>query len=128
MNVETSYPPNYSEILKHFDIKDRKTIVFTFGDTLHNPGGGNISPDLMAHEETHQRQQGKSPEDWWEKYLADPDFRLAQELAAYRVQYRAIVGRPQKRAVLQKISKDLSGPMYGNIISRDQAKQLIKEG
>lgn len=130
MKIIKAFPPNYEEICKHFDIRGRNTIVFAYGDTLYNPGGGNIDECLMKHEETHERQQHMmGVEPWWQRYLIDPKFRLFQEVEAYQIQYahaKQILARPGRRALLKHITKDLSGPMYGNIISAEEAERLVR--
>lgn len=131
MEVINEYPPNYKDITAVLQIVGRDSIVFTYGDKLYNPSGAVIADHLMVHEETHKRQQGQTtPAEWWRKYLADEEFRLDQELLAYRLQYRFMKSngypRNYRRDVLNKIAKDLAGKMYGHIISRDEAKRLIQ--
>jgi len=130
MKIVIAYPPNYEEICQRFDIRNRKTIIFAYGDKLYNPGGGHIDESLMVHEETHERQQKAiGIEEWWKRYLADDDFRLSQEVEAYRNQYehaKKILSRPARRALLKHIINDLSGKMYGNIISAEEAERLVR--
>lgn len=126
MKVVYDYPPNYKEICSHFDIKDKSTIVFTYGDTVYVPSKVPLSPDLVVHENTHIEQQAIIGADkWWELYFKDQDFRLKMELEAYQKQYKSISNRDTRRKVLKHISKDLSGKMYGNILTKDQAKEMI---
>ena len=131
MRIKHKYPPNYSKIIENFPaVAKRQNIVFTYGDILYVPNGGSISDDLMIHEETHKRQQkeiGKKL--WWNIYFNDISFRLSQELEAYRNQYGYIkthYGRQLRRKMLRKIAKDLSSPIYGNLINREKASILIK--
>jgi len=131
MRVKHKYPPNYKEIVKHFPVVAKMYgVVFTYGDILYSPDKSPISPDLRKHEETHRGQQAKMGKDeWWEEYFNDPIFRLAQELEAYRNQYQYAVkyyNRQLRRRILRKISKDLSCPLYGNIIGKKEAADLIK--
>jgi len=128
MKTSSAYPPNYKEITTAFNIKGRRGIIFTYGDTIYNPSKIDITPDLLAHEEVHQRQQGKDPASWWVQYLNDPQFRYEQELAAYRAQYQYaqnFYGRQQRRVILSHVIKALSGPMYGNLVTPAQAKDAI---
>ena len=88
----------------------------------------------MIHEQTHAFQQKSSrffgPEDWWSMYLTDVKFRLAQELEAYRTQYKFIkdtYNRQNRKGLLKKISKDLSSELYGKIVSKEEATDLIAE-
>lgn len=126
MKIINGYPPNINEIRQRVTIG--KYTVFTYGDTIYNPGNWPLSPDLKVHEGAHEVQQGANPEQWWKRYLEDRQFRLAQELEAYRIQwkfYKDFANRQQKREFLKKISGDLSSKMYGNIISRSEALDRI---
>lgn len=93
MNIVIAYPPNIAEIRTRFRLPPGAGIIFAYGDTIYNPDGISISPFLLAHEQTHQRQQGCDPAGWWHRYLADLPWRLDQELEAHRVEYRATRGR-----------------------------------
>jgi len=65
-------------------------IAFTYDGVLYNPDNGPVNFALMTHEERHARQQlGMGAEAWWDKYLSDPNFRIEQEIEAYRAQYQA---------------------------------------
>lgn len=102
--------------------------VFTYGDILYNPTGGEISDDLMAHEETHAKQQSVyGVQDWWTRYLKDDTFRMTQELEAYRAQYKhaQIYPRQVRRQLLDTISSNLSSRLYGKIVKKKEAKELI---
>lgn len=128
MEIVNKYPPNIEEIKKNFTL--HKGIIFTYGDKLYNPDNGIIDEALMKHEETHTVQQGDNPDEWWDKYFTDKEFRLKQELEAYQNQYKYAIenyGRPMRRNLLKIISKDLSSVMYGSLISEEEAKGLIKK-
>jgi len=129
--VKKAFPPNYEAICAKFDIRGRPGIIFTYGGTIYNPDGTDVSPDLHAHEEVHERQQRQlvgGPDAWWDLYIGSAEFRYSQELEAYRVQYGFAVqhyGRDQRRRVLRHISRALAGPMYGNLMSPDAARRAI---
>lgn len=127
MKIINSYPPNIDDIRKAFKISD--SVVFTYRDCIYNPGGGNIADHLMAHEQTHEKQQGDDPEGWWKKYIADKEFRLNQEVEAYRNQFRFFKSRYRDRNMvhrfLRQVSFDLSSEIYGNIVSFQEAFKLI---
>ena len=131
MKIIQAYPPNIKEIREHFDIIGRSDVVFTYGDVLFNPGGGDIRKDLMVHEETHSKQQQKlGSEKWWKKYFEDPKFRLEMELEAYGNQlktYRENNKRNLSKVMMYNIAlaQDLSSSVYGNIIDLEKAKTLI---
>lgn len=132
MKIKHKYPPNYQEIIEHFPTVENMTgVIFTYGNKLYVPGGENIPDDLMKHEETHQRQQMEMGiDEWWNRYFEDAEFRLDQEVEAYRNQYkyaRENYDRADYRQLLKKIAKDLSRPMYGSIINKKEAVKLIKK-
>lgn len=127
---KADYPPNYNEIVKYFDVRGRKTIVFTYGDTIYCPSGNlDLSPDLEAHEAVHIVQQKRvgGPKKWWDRYYTDMEFRLSQELEAYQEQYKHAkkVSRPYARFLLRSVSKDLASGMYGKMLTKEEAKAAI---
>lgn len=124
-----AYPPNIEDIKKVFTLP--KIVIFTYGNAIYNPANVPIDLALMAHEQTHSIQQEKDgPEKWWKKYLIDKDFRLAQEVQAYQVQYRyycnEVKDRNRRYRFLNSIAGDLASEMYGNIISKSEAIKVIK--
>jgi hypothetical protein len=129
VKIIKDYPPNYDVICRAFPIvKSRPNVIFTYGDTLYSPAGNPIPDHLMAHEETHTRQQSENgPDMWWRYYLASPAFRLEQEVEAYRAQYKVLAsyGRPERRRIFAQITKDLASAIYGNMVSKEQARKLI---
>lgn len=108
-------------------------VAFTYGDTVHIAEGG-IPEDLKHHEAVHIRQQAEygSAEEWWKRYLTDDQFRLGQELEAYRTQYKWVVQNikgPNKRfEYLRHYALSLSGGMYGKTMPFFQAIQEIRRG
>lgn len=129
MKILKENPPNYEEICKVFDVVESKSIVFTYGDTIYNPSGGEVSNNLYAHEKVHMKQQGDDPAGWWNKYLVDKKFRLTQEVEAYRKQWKYFVNHNHhieaQKQLLNKIANDLASPIYGNIIDLKGAIKLI---
>jgi len=98
------------------------TTIMVWGDTSYTTH--ELPDHLIAHEETHIRQQKNKLLGlvWWTRYVFSKKFRLSQELEAYRSQYK-VSGDPM---VLHQIAKDLSGELYGNLISYDEAIKQIK--
>lgn len=90
MQIIKEYPPNYAKIKEILNPPD--TVCFTYGSTIYNPSGNEIKDDLLIHEQVHEKQQ-TNPEEWWDRYLIDKDFRLEQELEAYATQYNWIKER-----------------------------------
>lgn len=129
MKIVNQLPPNIDAIRRRFQLDGFPTVVFTYGDTLYNPTGLEIPPDLMAHEETHAKQQSiLGVEQWWALYLENDSFRLSQEVEAYKEQYQYTLGRynrDSRRQVLSHIIRNLSSGLYGKIINKQTAKELI---
>ena len=129
MIILTELPPIIREAQKAFPGMNPMMTVFTYGKYIYNPGGHNISEDLLIHEETHMNQQN-DPKSWWYEYLHDKDFRLEQELEAYNNQYEFYENiehdRNNRAKFLSKIASDLSGDMYGRMIEYKDALDKIK--
>ena len=124
-------PPNYEEIKKTFKLK--RGTIFAFGDTIYNPDGVSITPDLLTHELIHSKQQkdyglGK----WWNRYLDQPVFRASQEIPAFQAQYlyfkNVVKDRNRLHRILVELSKDLSAELYGNCMTYQEAFNVIKSG
>lgn len=104
--------------------------IFTYGDTIYNPGGIQINIDLIKHEEVHQKQQGDTPDEWWARYIHDAYFRIGQETAAYARQYdeicKTVKDRNQRNLVMIDLAGILAGPAYGNMLHTSDAMNNIK--
>lgn len=127
MKVVDELPPNYDEICELLGTPPASA-VFAWGETIYNPSGRAIPPDLQAHEETHARQQQEvgGPEAWWRRYLDDPVFRLGQEVEAYRVQIRWFQDRGTRLRAWRAAAEQLAGEMYGWIVTPEQARRLLR--
>ena len=132
MRIVPGYPPNIDAIREVFDLSDKKP-VFAYGHLLYNPHDLPLESHIMAHEEVHERQQVAygGVETWWRRYLTDTAFRLAQEVEAYREQYRFVKGiikdRNRVANFLHLIATDLSSPMYGGMTTYRKAHRLITQ-
>ena len=122
-------PPNWNTLEKEFRVK-WENIVVTYGQCVYSEKP--LSPDLIVHETIHTKQQGDTPDIWWERYIKDPIFRLEQELEAYiaQVKYvkKNIKDRNQRFRFIYQLAQDLSGSMYGNCISFNEAYKKITQG
>lgn len=118
MRVIKAYPPNFRQLAAAFPVRGRRDVIFTYGDTIYNPGGINISDWLMAHERVHARQQGERPDTWWTQYVAFKPFRLEQEVEAHRAEARA-------GGDVEYAARRLSSPLYGGLITLDEARKLL---
>ena len=136
MQIKNERPPIWARAKKVFDFDDKKT-VFTYGDTLYNPSGGNLSNDVVLHESVHSRQQAalnhwywSGARAWWNRYIKDPQFRVEQEIEAYQMQYQFLLQSGMNREALAKRLSDMaysmSSKMYGNIIGYAEAIRRIR--
>lgn len=133
MKITIGKPPIWDNACVAFQINP-SSVLFTYGDTIYNPGDAQITDDLMIHEQVHAKQQKHNDEDaalWWGKYLRDPEFRISQEVEAYAEQYkflcRKIQNKQQRFELVKRMAEIMSGPLYGNCISFGSALFKIKE-
>lgn len=135
MRIVKAFPPNYRAINDAFKVRGRD-VMFAYGDAIYNPMGTPISLALQAHEAVHGKRQAGDPATWWERYIADPKFRLDEEIPAHQAEYRwhaqdAGASLPVKgfRSMLDyqhlQIALRLSGSLYGRLISLSDAKALV---
>lgn len=129
MKTSHECPPIFERLKEAFGV-EWNDIAITYGDTVYCPGP--LSSDLEAHEGVHIEQQKMfiAPDEWYDKYIADPHFRFDQELEAYRAQYQFIkktYGDRNKIARrLHMLGKSLSGEMYGSLLTHQEAMNAIK--
>ena len=130
MKIKNAKPPIYDKILQA-GMTPTDNAIYTYGDTIYNPGGGVIPDHVVKHEETHSRQQGDDPDGWWGRYIGDDFFRIQQEVEAYANQYKFICqiqkDRNRRDKVLRNMSTILSSPTYGSIIGSSVAYKMIKD-
>ena len=121
-------PPVYDRAHEVFDLTG-KNPVFAYGGKIYNPGYGGLDDSIIAHEMVHFEQQGDDVDGWWEKYFTDPAFRLSQEVEAYKVQFQVLKKTIGSRSTLAlhkaRIARDLSSPMYGNLMGYTEAYRAI---
>lgn len=128
VSISNQIPDIYHICKEKWGVDWDKGVIFTWGETIHCKFP--LSPSLIAHEMTHVEQQANGVVLWWSKYLDDPAFRLSQELEAYRNQVnfikQQVKDRNKKAVMIHEICQHLSGPMYGNIISFEEAKKKLQ--
>jgi hypothetical protein len=129
MQILTTKPPIYDRLKQHFDIDWDQGIIITYGNDVccKYP----LPPEKIVHESIHVKQQRELPDPWWDKYIADPEFRLKQEIEAYRAEVTFIKKGKNHRSrnvtfeMIRQCALDLSGPTYGNIVTYDRAWKMI---
>ena len=128
-NLVKVVPPNIVSVRANyqFGATFEKGIIFVYGNDIHCIN--DLSDHHIVHELVHVRQQTEiGPDIWWDRYFTDVEFRLEQETEAYQAQWKFLMenySRPQRRFLLKLLVKDLSGPMYGHMLSKDEAKRVI---
>lgn len=130
MRIVVDYPPNYAAIIAAFPAAETAKPIFAYGDVIYNPHRIMIGTHLMRHESVHGERQNGDPAAWWVNYIADPQFRLDEEVAAHAAEYQSMcagITRNQRRRVLRMIARRLASPLYGSLCSIDTAKRLIAE-
>lgn len=128
MTISTEIPPVYKRCRELFKVDWNKGIVMTYGDTIHYKWGDLLPEDFLVHEQVHVTQQMKmGKEVWWENYFVNKDFRLSQEIEAYRAQWQWILlygSRKLRRERERSILKDMS-TLYGDMCTEEEARNLI---
>lgn len=128
--IAEEYPPLFDEIDAAFNVRG-KPIIYAWGRTIYNPMGVTITPALAAHEGVHCGQQGDDIEGWWRDYIADPEFRLLQEVAAHQAEYAWMAQngtRLDRRRARKAVARKLASPVYGGLITVARAQRLIVQG
>lgn len=130
--IVIGHPPIIDRLIAAVPAARSPTVIFSYGDLIFNPSGQNIPAAIMAHEEVHCRRQldiGTSR--WWDQWLDDIAFRVAEELlghqAEYRVRCEEVPNRNGRRYWAKEIAKRLSGPLYGHSITYAKALGAIRE-
>lgn len=125
-------PPNFEQIAAAFPhVLTAKGVMFCYGTALYLPDGGSPSPSLMEHERVHSERQLLRPtiDHWWADYIADEKYRFDEELAAHREEWRYVhdheVSKYNRKQHLRAIARRLSGPLYGHMVTMDEAKRMI---
>lgn len=121
----------YEKAREKFGVEFDAGAIFTYGNVIYCVT--DVPDDLMTHELVHVKQQTEfegGPDAWWQRYFDDAEFRLDQELKAYRRQYNWAKGNLRDRTdvwrILEHCAKSLSSPMYRNLVTRQEAKDLIQ--
>ena len=127
--VVDTWPPNIEAIRAVLPVTDRN--IFAYDHVIFNPSGGKLPPELHAHELVHFGQQDEiGVEVWWDRFLAEPQFRLEQEIPAHKAEYHAYrlyhKDRNDHARMLRALGKRLSAPMYGGIITTNEAMKAIR--
>lgn len=131
MTIVKTPPPNALAVERVFPgvTSGARPIIFAYGKIIYNPNGFDIPLELLAHEAVHSLQQEEIGVDaWWAEYLANKTFRYNQEVEAHRVEYEqycALNTRAFRRRYIKSCAERLSGPLYGNVVGKNEARRII---
>ena len=113
----TFKPPVWDDVMDAFPAaRNKRGLLFAYGDTIYNPHLVNVSPSLEAHETIHIWQQiNVHPREWWDTYIRSDKFRWECEqfahLAEWVVESRQ-GNRHDRRASLHMVAAKLSADLY----------------
>jgi len=136
VKISNEKPPSWilDAVKNKWNVDWESNVIFTY-ENLITTSSGKMTEDLIAHEQTHVRQQLEyigGADAWWQEYLSNDKFRFDQELEAYRNQYQWLVKNEKNKEEVFKFWKhyatSLSGSMYGNLVDYWEAMRLIKNG
>jgi hypothetical protein len=128
---EKNWPPNIKAIDKAFQVKDKPNVLYAYGTTIYNPSGVDIPEHLVVHELIHGERQLKLPsiDDWWDRYINEPQFRLQEEVIAHKGEWATFVKNYTDRNIRARhfhfMCQRLSGPIYGNMCMYTEARKRI---
>jgi hypothetical protein len=127
-------PPNFEQIAAVFPIiREQKGILYCWEDRIYNPDKVPVPVEIEAHEAAHSVQQYNTggAQSWWDAYLASQEFRFTMELQAHQIEYlktKYIRDREKRAKKLVYMARRLSSPLYGNMVSYQEALKLIRLG
>jgi DNA-binding Xre family transcriptional regulator len=115
--------PLIKEYAQYFDITPRT--IFAWNNAIYTNYA--LPNDLLIHERTHLEQQEREGlEHWVKNYLNNPEYRLKQEIEAYKHQLSMIKDREYRNKIRLESIETLCSSLYGNIISKDEAEKILK--
>lgn len=132
MKVVRELPPLFDEIDAVFNIRDQR-VIFAWGDKIFAPKQqGELPKALLVHEAVHGERQMAYPGGvvaWWRRYIAEPQFRLDEEIPAHKAELAHLLTKakgPAMRAhYLSRTAARLAGPLYGGLITIAEAKKAL---
>lgn len=129
MRIIRDVPPLFDEIDAAFNVRG-KPVIFAWGDKIYAPMlQGELSKALLLHEQVHGQRQAGVIIAWWRNYIADPQFRLAEEILAHKAELSHLLTKakgPSMRAhYLSRTAARLAAPLYGNLITIAEARKVL---
>ena len=122
--------PNLQVLKDRFGV-DERYVIISYGNAIYSPKK-ELTPDLLVHELIHCERQGFSPDSakrWWEMYLRDENFRLQEELIAYKAQFeyccKVYKDRNKRTKIQVALAQQLASEQYGKVITFGKALELL---
>jgi len=127
--VSHEIPLIYEKLSMQFGVDWDKGLIIACEGKIHCKN--NPEPQKIIHEAVHLNEQKEIGEEaWWRLYLESPDFRLQQEVLAYKAEVdflkKYVKNREHRFFMVKAIVDALTSSMYGNLISREEAFKLFK--
>lgn len=129
MKISHNKPPHWLIMRMVFKCDWNRT-AFAFGNTIYSKT--ELPDHIIKHESVHLEQQHHSfigAWVWLVRYLFSKKYRYRMELEAYQEQWRFFrrhYAYNYHADFIAKVAGDLSGKLYGNIVSYDEAVRAIK--
>lgn len=124
-------PPNFEMIAKALPAARKPGTIFTYGYQIYVSDGAQLPKSIVAHEVVHVQQQAiYGRDEWWARYVTDPEFRFQMELAAHRMELSVATtegNRKDCRRAEKLIAQRLASPLYGNACTLVKARNLLRE-
>lgn len=124
-------PPNFKAIVAKFPEARNPNVIFAYAPYIYTVNRRPLPQEILDHEAVHiARQLAMGVEAWWDRYLSDPQFCFDEELLAHRAEYESLgrISRPVRRRALKIVAQKLAAPLYGRMVSTEQAMQLLVQG
>ena len=117
IKVET--PPNFRAIVTAFPHAARPGVLFAYGEHIYNPSGVHIPRVLMVHEVKHLARQFQASDAWWDRYIADPEFRYSEELIAHAAELRAGLRATKDRNARYRLLRTTAWRLIADLYNYD---------
>ncbi len=122
-------PKIFPELQARFGVKWEDGIIIAYEGKIHS----KEVPEAQKwiHEEVHLKRQAEiGNEIWWKSFIESDQFRLEEEVLAYRAEVSFLKKNIKNREVIFHMTRELalalSSDIYGNIISPQDALKMLR--
>lgn len=122
-------PAIYPSLQEKFGADWDEGLIIAYSDRIHSKRIPD--PQKWIHESVHLDRQSEMGNDaWWRLYMESDQFRLEEELLAYKAEAdfikKNIKDREARFHIIMEIAKGFSSSLYGNIISTEEAYKILR--